>query len=89
MSQQTKDDSAATAAPDPVEPVHEHVVAIRDLAQAFDVPMPMVADMYWSELARLKEGATTVLYLPLLTARRVRDRLRRSRAHARSVWTKR
>jgi hypothetical protein len=37
----------------------------------------VVAELYWPELARLKQGATIELYLPLLTERRVRDSLRR------------
>jgi hypothetical protein len=77
MSRQLKHDSLTETVLDRPEPVHEHAVAIDDLAEAFDLPVPLVADMYWSELARLREGATIDLYLPVLTARRVRDRLRR------------
>lgn len=77
MSPQLKHDSPTETALDRLEPIHEHAAAIGDLAEAFDLPVPLVADMYWSELARLREGATIDLYLPLLTARRVRDRLRR------------
>ena len=58
--------------------LHEHVIVIQKLAKDFDLPTKAVADMYWPELARLKQGATIDLYLPLLTERRVRDSLRRT-----------
>ena len=77
MSPQIQHGSAIGAAPDPSVSLHEHVIAIQDLAKDFDLPTQVVADMYWPELARLEQGATVDLYLPLLTERRVRDRLRR------------
>ena len=57
---------------------HEHIIAINELAHDFDLPESMVADLYWPELARLQEGATIDVYLPLLAERRLRERLRRS-----------
>ena len=57
---------------------HEHIIAINELAHEFDLPESTVADMYWPELARLQEGATIDVYLPLLTERRLRERLRRA-----------
>lgn len=57
---------------------HEHAIAIHGLAHDFNIPEPVVADMYWPELASLQEGATIDVYLPLLTERRVRERLQRS-----------
>jgi hypothetical protein len=77
MSPQIQHESAIRTAPDPSGSLHEHLVAIQELAKGFDLPTQVVADMYWPELARLKQGATIDLYLPLLTERRVRDSLRR------------
>jgi Protein of unknown function (DUF3562) len=70
--------TATGAAFEPRGTFHEHIIAIHELAHDFDLPEPMVADMYWPELARLQKGATIDVYLPLLTERRVRKRLRRS-----------
>ena len=70
-----------TASGAPFEPrgtFHEHIIAIHELAHDFDLPESVVADMYWPELARLQEGATIDVYLPLLTERRLREHLRRS-----------
>ena len=77
MSAQIQHASAIRTAPDPSVSLHEHMIAIQELAKDFDLPIPVVAEMYWPELARLEQGATIDLYLPLLTERRVRDRLRR------------
>jgi hypothetical protein len=77
MSPQIKHAGATKTPLGPVQPIHEHVIAIQDLAKDFELPIPVVAAMYWPELAGLKQGATIDLYLPLLTARRVRERLRR------------
>ena len=77
MSAQIQKDSVVGTAPDPRGSLHEHVIAIQELARDFDLPTQVVADMYWPQLARLKQGATVDLYLPLLTERRVRDSLRR------------
>ena len=69
----------ATGAPfEPRGTFHEHLIAIHDLAHDFDLPELMIAKMYWPELANLQEGATIDVYLPLLTERRVRERLRHS-----------
>ena len=70
--------TATGAAFEPRGTFHEHIIAISELAHDFDLPESMVADMYWPELARLQEGATIDVYLPLLTERRSRERLRRS-----------
>ncbi len=77
MSLQIKHAGATKTPPGPVEPIDEHVIAIQDLAKDFELAVEVVADVYWPELAGLKRGATIDLYLPLLTARRVRERLRR------------
>jgi uncharacterized protein DUF3562 len=77
MSLQIKHTGATKTPPVPVEPIDEHVIAIQDLAKDFKLAIEVVADVYWPELAGLKQGATIDLYLPLLTARRVRQRLRR------------
>ena len=76
MSPQIQLATATKAATDPGEPIDEHLIAMQDLAKDFDLPMAVVAEMYWPELARLKQGATIDLYLPLLTERHVRERLR-------------
>ena len=70
--------TATGAAFEPRGTFHEHIIAISELAHDFDLPESMVADMYWPELARLQEGATIDVYLPLLTERRLREHLRRS-----------
>jgi len=70
--------TATGAAFEPRGTFHEHIIAISDLAHDFDLPESMVADMYWRELARLQEGATIDVYLPLLTERRLREHLRGS-----------
>jgi hypothetical protein len=77
MSSRIQPESAIRTAPDPGQSFHEHVIAIQELAKDFDLPTQVVAEMYWPELARLKQGATVDLYPPLLTERRVRDSLRR------------
>lgn len=77
MSAQIQKNSAIGTVPHPGGSLHEHVIAIQELARDFDLPTQVVADMYWPQLARLKQGATVDLYLPLLTERRVRDSLRR------------
>ncbi len=77
MSAQIQHKSAIRTTPDPNVSLNEHVIAIQELAKDFDLPLEVVADMYWPELARLTQGATIDLYLPLLTERRVRDSLRR------------
>src|SRR5215470_14417538 len=71
----------------PFEPrgtFHEHLTAIHELGHDFDLPEPAIADVYWHELAKLQEGATIDVYLPLLTERRVRERLRRSGGSAKA-----
>jgi hypothetical protein len=70
--------TASGAAFEPRGTFHEHIIAIHELAHDFDLSEPTVADIYWPELARLQEGATIDVYLPLLTERRVRERLWRS-----------
>ena len=70
--------TATGAAFEPRGTFHEHIIAINELAHDFDLPESVVADMYWPELARLQEGATIDVYLPLLTERRLREHLRRS-----------
>jgi hypothetical protein len=70
--------TATGAAFEPRGTFHEHIIAINELAHDFDLPESTVADIYWPELARLQEGATIDVYLPLLTERRSRERLRRS-----------
>lgn len=77
MSAQIQNGSASKPAPDPSVSLHEHLLTIQDLARDFDLATQVVADRYWPELARLEQGATVDQYLPLLTARSVRDRLRR------------
>jgi Protein of unknown function (DUF3562) len=77
MSSQIQKESEIGTVPDPSGSLHEHVIAIQELANDFNLPTQVVADMYWPQLARLKQGATIDLYLPLLTERRVRDSLRR------------
>jgi hypothetical protein len=77
MSLQIKHAGATKIPPGSVGPIDEHVIAIQDLAKDFELAVEAVADVYWPELAGLKQGATIDLYLPLLTARRVRERLRR------------
>jgi len=70
--------TATGAAFEPRGTFHEHVVAINELAHDFDLPESTVADLHWSELARLQDGATIDVYLPLPTERRLREHLRRS-----------
>lgn len=70
----------ATGAPfQPLGTFHEHRIAIHNLAHDLDLPEPVVADIYWPQLASLQEGATIDVYLPLLTERRVRERLQRGK----------
>jgi len=68
----------ATGAFEPRGTFHEHLIAIHELGKDLTLPEPVVADVYWPELPKLQEGATIDVYLPLLTERRVRERLRRS-----------
>jgi hypothetical protein len=70
--------TATGAAFEPRGTFHEHIIAINELAHDFDLSESVVADLYWPELARLQEGATIDVYLPLLTERRLRERLWRS-----------
>jgi len=70
--------TATGAAFEPRGTFHEHIIAINELARDFDLPESVVADLYWPELARLQDGATIDVYLPLLTERRLREHLRRS-----------
>jgi len=48
---------------------------IEQLAEEYGWPTAVVADVYWSELARLSENAKVDTYLNLLTERRVREAL--------------
>ena len=59
-----------------VLPETEHTYAIAQLSENSHWPLPAVAEMYWKELAHLKEGATVRNYLGLLTTRKVRETLR-------------
>jgi len=77
MSPESKYDGATKIPLGPAGPIHEHVIAIEELAKDFKLPAEIVADVYLQELEQLKQGATIDLYLPLRTARRVRERLRR------------
>ena len=77
MSPQRIHDGAAKIPPGAAGPFHEHLIAMEGLARDFKLPAKIIADVYWQELAGLKQGATVDLYLPLRTARRVRKRLGR------------
>ena len=52
---------------------------IHELAQKADVPEERVADLYREELTRLERQARISLYLPIVAARHVLDRLRDTR----------
>jgi hypothetical protein len=53
---------------------------IHELAQKADAPEEMVADLYREELSRLERQARVSLYLPIVAARHVLDRLRDTHA---------
>lgn len=55
----------------------EHARAIEGLAREFKRPVPAIAEIYWSELSKLRQGAKTDIYLSLITARKVREKLHR------------
>jgi hypothetical protein len=55
---------------------HRH--AIQALAEHSRSPFELVESLYRSELIKLEPGARITQYLPLVTSRRVRDRLRQS-----------
>jgi len=57
-------------------PAIQHAAAIQQLAEDSNWPVPVVAEMYWHELAQLEEHATVRSYLGLVTARKVREALR-------------
>jgi len=77
MSPQSNRDETTQISLGSAGPIDEHWIAIEELAKDFKLPAELVADVYLQELAQLKQGATIDLYLPLRTARRVRERLRR------------
>ena len=57
-------------------PAIQHSAAIQQIAEDSNWPVPVVAEMYWHELAQLEENATIKCYLGLVTARKVREALR-------------
>jgi uncharacterized protein DUF3562 len=57
-------------------PAIQHSAAIQRLAEDSNWPVPVVAEMYWHELAQLRERATVKAYLGLVTAHKVREALR-------------
>lgn len=61
-------------------PAAQHSDAIEQLAGDTAWPIPIVAEMYWSELMLLQEDATVDTYLSLLTTRKVRETLRHAPA---------
>ena len=56
---------------------HRH--AIEHLAAEMQCDQELVADVYWSELDRLERAASVKDFVPVLAARRTRDRLQRTR----------
>jgi len=76
MSPEIQPANASKIATEPSGPINEHLIAMQELAKDFDLPIGVVAKLYWPELARLEQGATIDLYLPLLTERHVRHKLR-------------
>jgi hypothetical protein len=65
----------------------QHHSAINALAEHCDSPADLVESLYWSELRSLEPEARVTQYLPLVTSRRVRERLRRASRRSKSVPT--
>jgi hypothetical protein len=51
-----------------------HCAVIRDLAETVKRPLAEVATMYEELFARLSASATITTYLPVLVARKIRER---------------
>ncbi len=54
-----------------------HQIAIQSLAEDERCPIDLVQELYLSELTDLQTDARVTQYLPIVTSRRVRERLRR------------
>lgn len=61
----------------------QHRDVIDELAHQLDFDSRIVAEVYWNELDTLKRSARVQDYVPVLAARRTRDRLRRIKRSAR------
>lgn len=53
-----------------------HRSAIREIADGFGRPVAEVADLYQETFATLEASATVTTYLPVLVARKIRERYR-------------
>ena len=60
----------------PMDMADRHLNAIRSLTEHSRLPFEVVEKMYRNELLLLEPTARVTRYLPVVTARRVRDRLR-------------
>jgi hypothetical protein len=65
--------------PRPTDLAESHWNAIQALAEHSHSPLGLVEEMYRSELIQVESEARIAQYVPLVTSRRVRNRLQRKR----------